>query len=379
MLNEFISGTGLAIRRWPTTVSMSGIIGMTCIVLALLIGDIAHQYSIFRGGQELRENRAVSFTPYYANEAASIFPDSTLQNIVEAAQDGKAYTAVINNLQIDDLDFADGHRVIAIAGDAARSIFPGLSLCSPAPCAMRGFDLRDAHIAEFSFAGNMLNPDQILHQNAVLFDANVSAVELDQAVLAVLPPSSLLSMDQVEREEAVSKTVLLDPLDADLDEFVEGASSAGLHLIPHRLDVDQPERFRQMILESSVYLMALVSFSALTASAFLASSASTIAREVASMQIRRTYGATRLKLAMRVTGFLSASLLAIPAPVLFVLATSGTSVSYGAMWVSAGLLAAFLLITAFSVRRVLFASTFEETYHARASMRIRAIKEVQKP
>lgn len=49
MLREAGSGVRLALRRWPSALALATMIGLACLVLSLLLGDVLSQLAVLRG------------------------------------------------------------------------------------------------------------------------------------------------------------------------------------------------------------------------------------------------------------------------------------------------------------------------------------------
>lgn len=343
----------MALRRWPSMLSLAGMIAVACVILALVLGDVLSQLAVLRGGAELRNRQAVTFTPYYESGDVSRVDDRVVDVLVSQIRSGQAYSAIVNNVQVDNPDFADGIPTVVLFGDVLSSVFPDLQLCDPAPCAMRGAELSDRQIGPIEFAGTRLDVDNVLPLSATFFDANAAGLPLDARIVIRLPADRLPLVDPIEREEAMTKAVMLAPSDQDVDAFVSGCVRGGLFLVPHDVAVDQPRRFQDLIIMSAMYVVGLVAFLGLVLSAFSSAADATMRQEVRAFSIRRMYGASSWHVSVRVGSFLATAVLVLPVPLLLLLRLAGGSVADGALWVMWVVVGIFALLWASTARRVL--------------------------
>lgn len=80
------------------------------------------------GGEKnnLRAQSAVVFTPVYPENSVSQVSDETLDRLSLSISDGNAYSAIVNNLDINNPDEFDGVTTIAIVGQQPFRLFPSL-------------------------------------------------------------------------------------------------------------------------------------------------------------------------------------------------------------------------------------------------------------
>lgn len=353
MLREVSGGVRLALRRWPSLLTLAAMIGLAWVVLSLVLTDVLVQVAVLRGGEALRDRHAVTFTPYYGNSDVSEVADATVRALAEQISDGRAYTAVVSNVRIDDPGFADGHSTMVVFGDALASVFPDLRLCAPAPCAMRGAALAEHPIAPIELAGRRLQAEAVLPTSATFFDPNVAGLPLDQRIVLHLPAADLLRLDWYEREEALTKAVLLAPDPAWVDAFVDSVGRDGLYLVPHDVAVDQPRRFQHIMIMSAMYIVGLAGFLGLVLSTFASAAAATMRRETRAFTIRRMCGARPGHMSVRVGSFLAVTVLALPVPLLLLLLLAGDPLASGARWVLAMVAIIFAVLWFSTVRKVL--------------------------
>lgn len=352
MPREVRGGARLAVRRWRSVLTLAAMIGFACVVLSLVLGDFLSQLAVLRGGEQLRTRDAVVFTPYYERSGVSRVGAATVEALVSQIRRGEAYSAIVHNVQIDNPHFADDNPTIVLFGDVLASIFRDLNLCDPAPCAMRGAALAGRRIHSIDFAGEHLDAVEVLRPSAAFFDANAAALQLDHRIVLRLPAEDLLRVNPIEREEALTRTVLLAPNAHRIDTFVANSARGGLYLVPHEIAIDPSRRFQMMMIRSAVYIVGLAGFLGLALSAFASAAALTLRHELPSFTIRRMYGAAPRNLSTRVGAFLAVSMLALPVPLLLLLLLAGDPLASGARWVLILVTTIFAFLWISSVRQV---------------------------
>ncbi len=352
MITEVFNGVRLALRRWPRLVVLAGMITVASAMVAVAAGDVLSQFQIMRGGTELRERHAVTFTPYYRDSDVAVISSHTMAGLVESVEARTAYTAVISNVEIDNPDFAAGRPAVLLFGDELAELYPDLNLCSPAPCGMRGALVPAAEVAEVEIAGRKVSVDRQLAHSATFFDVNAAGLVLDHAVVLLLPADLIPRLDLYEQEELIWRTVLLEPGSETTDDFVDGAAGDGLMLVPHHIARDQPQRFGDLMQVSASYLTAFSAFGALIILAFASSSWETFRRESRSFAIHRVYGASVRHLVVRVGAYLAATLLVLPLLVLVAIQVMGEPVASGARLIAAALFAIFIVMWAAGVKMI---------------------------
>ncbi len=330
MLADVRGGLRMARHRWVTVVGLAGMITVAAAVLAIVLGDVLSQMAVMRGGSELRRHDAVSFTPFYLESEVSDVEAPALMLLADAITRDEAYTSVVGNVEIDNPDFADGRRTIIIVGDAPGTLLPDLHLCSPAPCAMRGAHLRNDEIGPIEFAGHNWDPDEVLPPSATFFDPNSAGLILDDVVVLHANASDIEQFDDYEREEALTKAILLRPSESLTASYVSATAAGGLFLVPHDLNADQPRRFRDLMIRSAMYIVGLAAFLTLVLSAFTAVADAALRQESRGLEIRRVYGARPWHVAVRIATFLAATVVVVPVPILLALRLVGRPVTDGA-------------------------------------------------
>ncbi|SDO90203.1 hypothetical protein SAMN04487905_10177 [Actinopolyspora xinjiangensis] len=339
----------MALRRRPTMLSLAAMIGLACVVLAVLLADVLVQFKALRGGHELRERGAVVFTPYYGSNGPTAVSEREVTDLVNMIRAERAYTAVIKNVRVNNPQFAGGTPTVLFIGSELEETVPDLELCEPAPCAMRGAEV--AQPAEpVEIAGHTFTTFERLSRSAAHFETHLGAVPLDERVVLNLPPESLPRLDRYEREEAMSRAVLLDVGDSELDSYLAGNAAGELYLVPHRVAVDQPKRLSGIMVMSTMYVAGLAAFLALVLLAFAVTARRTLHRERAVFAIRRTHGASGGHLAVRLAGFVGVVVLLPPLPPLVGLLLVGGPLASAAGWMAVLVVVIFLGLWGWTVK-----------------------------
>lgn len=352
MVREVWNGFAIAFRRWPTMLALAGMIAAACAVLALALGDVLSQVAVLRGAEQLRERCAVIFSAYFPPGAVSRVGEDTVQFLVRMIERQEAYTAVVHNMGVDDPNFAGGHRTLVLFGDVLPNLFPDLQLCDPVPCAMRGAKLADPNIDSVSLAGESIPVVTTLPTGATFFDANAAGLPLDHRILIRAPARALPLLHPIEREEALWRAVMLAPTDEEVEAYVSGCAQGGLFLVPHDVAIEQPQRFREIIMASAIYIVGMLGFLTLVFVAFVSSARLTVRQEIPALVIREMYGATAMHTSLRIGGFLAAVVLVLPIGLLSLLVVIGEPVATGALWVMSVVVLSFLFLWFTTVRDV---------------------------
>lgn len=356
MLREVWDGFVMALRRWPVMLALAGTIAVACVVLSLALVDVLSQVAVLRGAKKLREHHAVVFTAYYPSEATSSVGNNTVNYLMNLIERQEAYTAVVFNMGVDDPDFAGEHRTLVLFGDVVPELFPDLQLTDPAPHAARGAKLADQNIDQVSIAGARIPVVKTLPAGATFFDPNVAGLPLDRRIVIRAPTKTLPLLSPSERDEALTRVVLLDPADEVVDKFVSGAAKGGLFLVPHEVSIEQPQRFREIMMSSAMYIVGMLGFITLVFAAFVSSARLTMRREGRSFKIRQMYGATPIHISLRIGGFLATVALVPPmvllSLLLLLLLTAGAPAPGAALWVMAAVILTFIFLWISSVRDV---------------------------
>ncbi|WP_017972612.1 hypothetical protein [Actinopolyspora halophila] len=350
MLGDLRGGVRMALRRWPTMLSLAAMIALVCVVLAFVLADVLVQFKALRGGHELRERGAVVFKPYYGSTDPTAAPERAVSDLVDMVQQERAYTAVLNNVRVDEPSFADEVPTVVFIGSELEATMPELELCDPVPCAMRGAEVSQ-RVGAVELAGHTFGATEQLPGSATYFDASRGAVPLDERLVLNLPAESLPHLNRMEREEAMTRAVLLEASDSELDSFIAGSAAGGLYLVPSHIAVDQPQRLAEIMVMSAMHVAGLASFLGLVLVALAATVRQTLHRQRAVFAIRRTHGAGRGHIAVRLAGFVGIVVLVPPLPLLAGIRLIGGPLSSGAVWVLALLAVTFLSLWSWAVKQ----------------------------
>ncbi len=351
-MRELWNGFIIALRRWPTMLALTGMIAVACVVLSLALSDVLSQVAVLRGGKQLRERHAVIFTPYYPHGTYSSVGDDTVQYLTDMIDRQEAYTAIVNNMGIDDPDFAGGHTVLVLFGNVLPDLFPDLQLCDPAPCAMLGAKLADQNIASVSFAGEDIPVSKALPVGATFFDANAAGLPLDHRIVIRAPTKALFLLQPIEREEALTRAVIFNRDSEVVDAFVSGCAQGKLFLVPHDVAIDQSQRFRELMMASAMYIVGMLGFLTLVLAAFISSARLTMRQESRTFKIREMCGATAMHISLQIGGFLATVVLVLPIILLSLLVLIGGPFAVGALWVMLAVVLTFIFLWLTSVRNV---------------------------
>lgn len=207
-----------------------------------------------------------------------------MQYVIDQINNKKGYTAIFNNMGLDDPDFAEGYPTLVLFGDVIQDLFPELPLCESVPCAMQGSKLVDENIKAVNIAGENIPVVGTLPTGATFFDPSAAGLSLDNRIVIRAPTKLLPLPNFIEQEEAIARTVLLDPESKVVDTFVTSSANNGLYLIPHNISVEQSQLFRGIMNGSAMYIVGILSFLVLVFIAFVSSARLTIRQEASDFQ-----------------------------------------------------------------------------------------------
>ncbi len=358
MLGEIIDGSLSALRRGPMMLTLAGLITMATVVLSFSLMDVLSQVTVLKGGRELRERHAVFFTPYYPPEGdVSRVGDDVVQYLMNLIEQKQAYAAIVYNMALDNPDFAGGYPTLVLFGEVIPELFPGMHLCDPAPCAARGAKISGNVVDSVNLGGKDIPIGQVLPRGTTFFDVNVAGLPLDNRIVIRALTSAIPSLKPIEREELLARAVLLDPPDSVVHTFVSGAAQGGLLLVPHEVSMEQPQRFREIMMRSAMYIAGILAFLALAFMAFVSSARLVMQQERRAFKIRQTYGATPWHISLRIGGFLATVILMPQIAVLSLLCVflglSEAPAPNAPIWVMACLLLIFIFLWFSLVHEVL--------------------------
>lgn len=285
------------------------------LMLASVLSDFQTQIGVISAGRALSAHHAIAFSVYYRDQRVSALDADFVEQVSDLIERGDAYATVINNATVGDQELTtqpSAQLPVVLIGAAVQELFPNLPLCSPAPCGMRGADL-DPAIEQVASVGRMeITAGTSLPRNAVHFDVLAGAQSLDNRLLLRLPPRSLVKLSDYGREEAITRTVLLDPSPDVVDSFVLGASRGGLYLVPLDLATKQPLAYRNALSMAFKYILGVLSFLAIILVAFTLSAVVVFEQSQRELVIRRAYGASARHIAFRGAAFIAVALVAMP-------------------------------------------------------------------
>jgi len=355
LLDEVSNGLAMALRRWPTMLTIAGMMAVASFVLSLTLGTAMWEITALTRARYLGERKAVAFATYYPHGAKSSVGEGTIQYLVDMIDRREAYTAVVNNMGVDDPDSPGGHAVMVLFGDVVSDLFPELEPGEPKalPFAMRGARFAVRNLDSLSLGNESIPVVKTLRAGTTFFDLKLGVLPLDRRLVIRAPARMLPLLGPVAREEALSRAVMLAPADAVLDTYVSGCAQGGLFLVPFGAATDYPQRFQRSLEASAMYIAAMFGFLALVLAAFASSARLTICQEMRAFKIREMYGATAMHVSLRIGGFLAAVVLALPVALLSLLALTGGPYTAGAFWVILAIVLTFVFLWFTSVRQVL--------------------------
>lgn len=307
---------------WRSILALAILISVGCFVFSLALADVFTQAAVLRGGRTLRALDAVSFTTFYKEGGVST-PDAAALDLVERQLASRvAYTAVVQNADLDGTASVTDVPIVVIFGDIIPDLYPDLRLCSPAPCAMRGVDVKVGVPPDLTYAGMRIPFADELPRRATWFDPNSTGIKLAERIVVRLPPQDVSRLDQYAQEELLSRVVMLAPPGEVVDDFVGAVRSSDLYLVPSRLAQDQPRGFRQVLSRSALYLAGFLAYLGLMFGVLSASLHSLLRREATTFWIYRMSGASTRQVNGSIAVFLAFSTVLLPvlacAPLLLV-------------------------------------------------------------
>jgi hypothetical protein len=338
--------------------TLAGLITISAAVLSFGLMEVLSEVAVLKGGKQLREQNAVFFTAYYPPEGGvSQAGDNTIQYLMGLIDQRQAYTAIVYNMALQDPDFAGGHPTLLLFGDVVPELFPDMHLCDPAPCAALGAKV-SGYVGESLNVGGLDIPvEHILPRGVTFFDVNAAGLPLDNRIIIRVPTQVIPHLNPIEQEELLTRAVLLDPPDSIVDTFVSGAAQGGLFLVPNEVSVEQPKRFREIMMGSVMYIVGMLAFLTLAFTAYVSSARLVMQQERREFKIRQMYGATPLHISLRIGGFLSAGVLIPQVALLFILQRflllSGAPAPDAPIWVAAFLVLIFAFLWHTLVQEVL--------------------------
>lgn len=300
MLVDVLGGLALARRRWIKIILVTVLIALPSAAIALSASEVITQVNVARAGVALRQHHAVAFD-IYDNPSEDPLDLATLRPEIEA---GNAYAMVLFGAGSEAGYTSDGHRLIYLIGDAPRTLFPTLRLCQPAPCSMRGHDLRDQALSADAYGSAPITGQDVLPPGAALLAPNAGIIRLDEAVVLVLPASVLGEMSTNETQDAASSAVMLDPTPQQVDRYIDDLARQRASLTPKYLDSPQTD-LRDSMVQAGLFVLGTGAFLILVLIAFVASVVRLVEQERRSLTIRRMYGSTKRGTRLRLGTFLA--------------------------------------------------------------------------
>lgn len=357
---EISGGMRTAWRHRRSAVGVALMVTAVCAIFTVALSDVITETSVIIGARHLRERDAVTFTPYYGISPLSLdLSTEIMEKLGERIDNETAYTAILNSVEVGDHSFAGGNRTVVLIGNSAQAAVSGVEVCSPAPCAMVGENIKNEFDGPLYIGGQTVPVVARTPSTATLFDPNATGIDLGSTVLINLPTSSLDHLHNEERVEAVSRTVLFAPTDDEVAQFASDVNDEDLTLVPHRIAADQPERYRDIMTRAGLYGLSLLALTVLILFAYSTSVRSTLRQERAEFLLRHQYGATTAEIRVRVAVFLASTMLVLPTCAILFFSLAGPPITTAAAAAEVALVVIYLALLAQTTRRI--SRTFSST------------------
>ena len=350
---EISGGMRTAWRHRRSAVGVALMVTAVCAIFTVALSDVITETSVIIGARHLRERDAVTFTPYYGISPLSLdLSTEIMEKLGERIDNETAYTAILNSVEVGDHSFAGGNRTVVLIGNSAQAALSGVEVCSPAPCAMVGENIKNEFDGPLYIGGQTVPVVARTPSTATLFDPNATGIDLGSTVLINLPTSSLDHLHNEERVEAVSRTVLFAPTDDEVAQFASDVNDEDLTLVPHRIAADQPERYRDIMTRAGLYGLSLLALTVLILFAYSTSVRSTLRQERAEFLLRHQYGATTAEIRVRVAVFLASTMLVLPTCAILFFSLAGPPITTAAAAAEVALVVIYLALLAQTTRRI---------------------------
>lgn len=350
---EISGGMRTAWRHRRSAVGVALMVTAVCAIFTVALSDVITETSVIIGARHLRERDAVTFTPYYGISPLSLdLSTEIMEKLGERIDNETAYTAILNSVEVGDHSFAGGNRTVVLIGNSAQAALSGVEVCSPAPCAMVGENIKNEFDGPLYIGGQTVPVVARTPSTATLFDPNATGIDLGSTVLINLPTSSLDHLHNEERVEAVSRTVLFAPTDDEVAQFASDVNDEDLTLVPHRIAADQPERYRDIMIRAGLYGLSLLALTTLVLFAYSASIRSTLRQERAELLLRHQYGATTADICLRVAVFLASTMLVLPTCAVLFFSLAGPPITTAAAAAEAALIVIYVVLLVQTTRRI---------------------------
>ena len=350
---EISGGMRTAWRHRRSAVGVALMVTAVCAIFTVALSDVITETSVIIGARHLRERDAVTFTPYYGISPLSLdLSTEIMEKLGERIDNETAYTAILNSVEVGDHSFAGGNRTVVLIGNSAQAALSGVEVCSPAPCAMVGENIKNEFDGPLYIGGQTVPVVARTPSTATLFDPNATGIDLGSTVLINLPTSSLDHLHNEERVEAVSRTVLFAPTDDEVAQFASDVNDEDLTLVPHRIAADQPERYRDIMTRAGLYGLSLLALTVLILFAYSTSVRSTLRQERAEFLLRHQYGATTAEIRVRVAVFLASTMLVLPTCAILFFSLAGPPITTAAAAAEAALIVIYVVLLVQTTRRI---------------------------
>lgn len=253
-------GIGYAALHWRRLLAMSIISVFASLLLIPVTAEVYLQAAVEKQAQPLARVSATYFTSFYRSSQVSHTGRQMARLLREVTARDLGFTTVINNFQIDDPNLVGLPKIVLFEGRAAQKYLPRRIGCPKATvCIFAG---RDAIAAppKVDIAGQMLKVRRLSSRGFAYFDPNLGMVKLDDKLVLLSKSFFLAKLDSYAIEEAVSRTILLNPARRLLDTYVRAAESQGLYLVPNFAGIGAEERVNKFLQQAHLEVFVFLVF-----------------------------------------------------------------------------------------------------------------------
>lgn len=294
------------------TAPYSLILLLLSILFTLLYSDINNNVQILTQSARLGRENAVIFNTFYTSGNIANIKDSSIDLISKLDDDEKYISAVLHNIPYDLQEVSPNLNVTILIGNKLDDLYPELKLCQPAPCGMKGYDLKNTPVTPYSFEDLTIKFDDILPRDSVWFDTNSIGIDLNDHIIIRLSARHISKVPPESREEAITKSILFTKDNSILRNFIIQSKSSDLILTPVFLGTGIPTRLSELIATALIFLLALLSSITLATSSFIYSFVDLTRILTTDFTLRYTYGAHPFWIILAYTSHATITLFLIP-------------------------------------------------------------------
>lgn len=323
--HEITAGLLLVKRNFFHIATIFVLIALTSTIIALSLGDVLAQGMNYMRGKQLRDQQATYFQLAYPGvEKHDLTAMKILRKEIKA---DRAFTYI--EMQVHPTGEEQGFNakptyIIVLIGHRASlmvSEVPGIASSGKLDLTPRAYLGASFPHQSFAFTvGNYkLTATKRLPYAAAYFSPHGTGEKLDNYVLAVLPPDVLTHIDDQMIQVAEGNSIFFPhsknaSTQLNLYAYISAAQQNGVSLIPVDLATSQPTIFRQLLVRTSIYIIAAFALVFLVLMLFWAIGSSIVRSDIREFSIRHAFGAPLPLLMCRFAAFLAITLL-LPAAI----------------------------------------------------------------